>query len=58
MADDKEKPGWSTILFALVALPIAFTFGGIWIGLGVLAVGVVSLGWSKRHKGPLPTNKK
>jgi len=53
----KEKSDWSAILFALVALPIAFTYGGIWIGLGVLVIGVVALGWSKRHDGPFPSNK-
>ncbi len=45
----KEKADWPAILFALLALPIAFTLGGFWIGLGVLLVGVVALGWSKRH---------
>lgn len=58
MVDEKEKLDWPAILFVLVGLPIAFTFGGVWIGLGVLVVGVVALGWSKRHEGPFPTNKK
>jgi hypothetical protein len=58
MATEKDKSDWPAILFAIVALPIAFTYGGVWIGLGVLIIGVVSLGWSKRYEGPLPTNKK
>ncbi len=57
MDNEKEKSDWPPILFALVALPIAFTFGGVWIGLGGLVIGVVALGWSKRHDGPFPTNK-
>jgi len=58
MADEKEKSDWPPILFVLVALPIEVTFGGVWVGLGVLVFGVVALGWSKRHEGPFSTNKK
>ena len=47
-----DKTDWLPILFLLVVLPVAFTWGGIWIGLVVLIVGVVWLGWSKRHHGP------
>jgi hypothetical protein len=56
MADNEEKSDWPAILLALVTLPVAFTFGGVWVGLVVLVVGVVALGWSKRHEGPFPTN--
>lgn len=41
----------------ILVLPLAFTYGGIWVGLIVLVIGVVALGWSKRHEGPFPTNK-
>jgi len=59
MSESKEeKSDWPAILLLLVGIPIAFTFGGVWVGLFVLVVGVVALGWSKRHDGPFPTNKK
>lgn len=59
MNDKKKKSGddWPPVIFLLVVLPIAFTFGGAWAGIPVLIIGVVVLGWSKRHKGPFPTNK-
>ena len=57
MADEENKSDWPSVLVALVALPLAFTFGGLWVGLLVLVIGVVALGWSKRHEGPFPTNK-
>jgi len=40
-----------------MALPLAFTFGGVWIGLIILVIGVVALGWSKRLEGPFTMNK-
>ncbi len=58
MSDERMgKSAWPAILFLLVGLPLAFTYGGIWVGLIVLLIGVVALGWSKRHEGPFPTNK-
>ena len=58
MSDSKEeKSDWTAILLLLVGIPIAFTFGGVWVGLLALVVGVVALGWSKRHDGPFPANK-
>jgi len=59
MSDDEKKSSddWPSIIFALMALPIAFTYGGVWIGLAVLVIGVVALGWSKKHEGPFPTNR-
>ena len=55
--EDRKKTDWPAILFLLVGLPLAFTYGGVWIGLFFLVIGVVALGWSKRHEGPFPTNK-
>lgn len=58
MSEEEKKGGdWLPIIFLLVILPVAFTFGGVLFGMPVLVIGVVALGWSKRHEGPLPTNK-
>ena len=51
-----SKPDWPALLFILVAVPLAFTFGGLWVGVPVLVIGLIMLGWSRRHDGPLPTN--
>lgn len=48
---------WPPLLLLFFGLPIAFTFGGIWVGAAVLIVGTVILGWGRRHMGPLPTTK-
>lgn len=53
----EEKSDWPAILLLLVGIPIAFTYGGMWVGLIVIVVGVVALGWSKRHEGLSPTNR-
>ena len=59
MSDEEKKSSedWPSIIFVLLALPIAFTYGGVWVGLAVLVIGVVALGWGKRHEGPFPTNR-
>jgi hypothetical protein len=59
MNDQKKKSrnDWLPIIFFLAVLPIAFTFGGAWAGIPVLIIGIVALGWSKRHEGPFSTNK-
>jgi hypothetical protein len=54
---DKEKSDWPVLILLFVGLPLAFTYGGFWVGLLVLVVGIIALGWSKRHEGPFPTNK-
>jgi|GEM_PF-1389130 len=55
--NDSSKSDWPALIVALVAIPAAFTFGGVWVGLIALVIGAVALGWSKRHDGPFPTNK-
>lgn len=56
MSDElNKKTDWPVVLFLLVGLPVAFTYGGIWVGLITLIVGVIALGWGKRHEGPFPT---
>lgn len=57
--DNKDKKGtdWIAIIFLFIILPTAFTVGGAWVGITALVIGVVALGWKKRHEGPFPTNK-
>lgn len=57
MSEEKSKSDWPALLLLLVGIPIAFTYGGMWIGLLVLVIGFVALGWSKRHDGPFPTKR-
>jgi hypothetical protein len=54
---DNKKEDWPVLILLFIGLPLAFTYGGLWVGLSVLFVGVIALGWSKRHKGPFPTDK-
>lgn len=58
MSESKEsKSDWPALILLLVAILVAFTYGGIWVGLVVLAIGVVALGWNKRHEGLFPTTR-
>jgi hypothetical protein len=54
----KDQPKTLPVIILLIALPFAFSIGGIWIGLITLVGGVVALGWSKRHEGPFDTKNK
>jgi hypothetical protein len=54
----KDQPKTLPVIILLIALPFAFSIGGIWIGLITLVGGVVALGWSKRHEGPFGTKNK
>lgn len=56
MSDKQEQSIWPVIV-VIIAIGYAFRYGGMWIGIGAVIVGVVCLGWSKRHEGPLPTDK-
>ena len=56
MSNEKTQPILPVIIF-LVSVSAAFTYGETWMGIVVTAIGVVSLGWSKRHDDPFPTNK-
>ena len=55
---DKKKSDWPALILLFIGLPFAFTYGGLWIGLLVLVVSIIALGWSKRHEGPFPLIKK
>ena len=59
MSDEEKKSSedWPPIIFVLLVLPIAFTYGGMWVGMAALIIGVFALGWSKRHEGAFPTNR-
>lgn len=52
----KSKSDWPALILLFIGIPIAFTYGGVWVGLIVSVIGVVVLGWNNRHKGPFPTN--
>lgn len=54
---NNSKSDWPALLLIFVGLPVAFTYGGLWVGLLVLVIGVVALGWSERYEGPFPTNR-
>jgi hypothetical protein len=54
---DKKGTDWVAVIFIFIVLPAAFTLGGVWVGIATLVIGIVALGWKKRHEGPFPTNK-
>lgn len=57
ISKEKSNNSWVVILFIFIGGPLGFAFGGVFVGLAMLVVGVVALGWDKRHDGPFPTNK-
>ena len=44
MSKNEDKSDWPALLFLIIGLPVAFTYGGVWVGLIVLVIGVVALG--------------
>ncbi|WP_353163430.1 hypothetical protein [Salinisphaera shabanensis] len=50
-----EQPIWPVVV-VIILVGYAF-YVGIWIGIATLIAGVIVLGWSRRHDGPLPTKK-
>lgn len=56
MSNDESQSIWPVIVFLLI-VSSAFTYGEIWMGIVVTIIGIVALGWSKRHEGPFTTNK-
>lgn len=53
--EEPDQPIWPVIL---VTILVGYAFyWGVWIGIIALILGVVALGWSRRHEGPFPTNK-
>ena len=53
----QQTTDWPVILFLFITLPVAFTYGGFWIGILALVVGMTALGWRRRHEGPFPTHR-
>lgn len=45
--EKESNTDWPAIVFIFVALPLAFTYGGMWIGISVLVAGIILLGWKK-----------
>lgn len=52
----KDKFDWKAVITIVIVLYV-FTYAGVWWGIGVLAIGVILLGWKNRNNGPLPINK-
>ena len=56
MNDEKSEPIWPVFALILV-VGLAFNYGGWWVGLLTIVIGLPIIGWRKRHEGPFPTNK-
>jgi hypothetical protein len=56
-SEEKKGFDWIAVIFIFIVLPVAFTVGGAWVGIATLVIGIVALGWKKRHEGTFPTNK-
>ncbi|MFT5700171.1 MAG: hypothetical protein ACI8ZB_003042 [Desulforhopalus sp.] len=50
------KIDWPIMLLLFAGLPVAFAYGGFWVGLFALVVGIVALGWRQRKTGSLSIN--
>lgn len=51
------KTDWPIMLLLLAVLPVAFAYGGCWVGIFVLVAGIIALGWRQRKTGPLSANR-
>ena len=50
------KFDWPIILLLFAGLPVAFAYGGFWVGFFALVVGIVALGLRQRKTGSLSIN--
>jgi hypothetical protein len=55
--DSGTKTDWPVLLLLFAGLPVAFAYGGFWIGILALVAGIIALGWRQRKTGPLSTNR-
>lgn len=53
--EESEQPIWPVIL-VIIIVGYAFYFS-VWVGVIALVIGLVVLGWSRRHDGPFPTDR-
>jgi hypothetical protein len=51
------KTDWPIMLLLFAGLPLAFAYGGCWVGIFALVAGIIALGWRQRKTGPLSTNR-
>lgn len=56
MSEQEPKQSIWPVILVTVLVGYAF-YAGVWVGIVALVVGVIALGWSRRHEGPLPTGK-
>lgn len=55
---EKDKDESGPLVIFMIVVAAVFYFLGIWAGIISIVIGFVVLGWSKRHQGPFPTNKR
>ncbi len=49
------KTDWPVLLLLFAGLPVAFAYGGFWVGILALVAGIIALGWRQRKTGRLPS---
>ena len=47
------KTDWPVLLLLFAGLPVAFAYGGCWVGILALVAGIIALGWRQRKTGRL-----
>jgi hypothetical protein len=47
------KTDWPILLLLFAGLPVAFAYGGFWVGILALVAGIIALGWRQRKTGRL-----
>ena len=51
------KTDWPVLLLLFALLPVAFAYGGFWVGIFALVAGIIALGWRQRKTASLSTNR-
>ena len=51
------KIDWPIMLLLFAVLPVAFAYGGCWVGIFALVAGIIALGWRQRKTGLFSTNR-
>ncbi len=42
------KTDWPVLVLLFIGLPLAFAYGGGWVGILALVAGIIALGWRQR----------